>query len=151
MSVLVYIENVEGKFRKSAFEAVSYAYAVASKVGGSVTVLPIGKVPDNELIRLGHNGAPKVLSVVNEKPKEMNVQPYASVIAQAAKAEGAKVVIMSAGYSGKGIAPRVAVKLNASLGDNVIDLPDTANGFEVKKNAFSGKAYSYVELLSEVK
>src|SRR5436190_11258112 len=105
--VLVYIENVEGKFRKSAFEAVSYAYAVASKVGGSVTALSIGNVSEDELKKPGQHGATRVLSVNDGKLKEMNVQPYASVIAQAAKTEGAKVVIMSAGYSGKGIAPRV--------------------------------------------
>src|SRR5205807_1204805 len=131
--------------------AVSYAYTVASKVGGSVTALSIGNVAEDELKKLGQYGASKVLSASEEKLKEVSTQPYAAVIAQAAQAEGAKVVIMSAGYSGKGIAPRVAVKLNAGLGDNVIDLPDTSNGFVVKKNAFSGKAFSYVELLSDVK
>ena len=58
---------------------------------------------------------------------------------------------MSASFSGKSIAPRVAVKLNAALGDNVIDLPDTSSGFVVKKNAFSGKAFAFFELMSEVK
>jgi electron transfer flavoprotein alpha subunit len=31
MSVLVYVEQVDGKFKKSVFEAVSYAKAIADK------------------------------------------------------------------------------------------------------------------------
>jgi len=149
--VLVFVENVEGKFKKSAFEVVSYGHAVASKVGGGVVALSVGNVADDELKKLGQYGAAKVLSATDDRLKAMNVLPYSTIIAEAAKQEAAKVVIMSAGFSGKGIAPRVAVKLNAALGDNVTDLPDTASGFVVKKNAFSGKAFAFVELLSEVK
>jgi electron transfer flavoprotein alpha subunit len=149
--VLVFVENVEGKFKKSAYEAVSYGYAIAAKIGETVTALSIGNVSEDELKKLGQYGTGKVLTVTDDKLKAMNVQPYSTVIAEAAKQEGANVVIMSAGFSGKGIAPRVAVKLNAALGDNVTDLPDTANGFVVTKNAFSGKAFAYVELLNEIK
>jgi electron transfer flavoprotein alpha subunit len=58
---------------------------------------------------------------------------------------------MTAGFTGKSIAPRVAVKLDAGLAENVIDLPKIDQSFIVKKNAFSGKAYSYLEMLSDIK
>src|SRR5436190_1633983 len=101
--VLVFVENVEGKFKKSAFEAVSFGFAIASKVGSSVVALSIGNVTEDELKKLGQYGATKVLSATDVKLKTMNVLPYSTVIAEAAKQEGAKVVIMSAGFSGKGI------------------------------------------------
>ncbi len=151
MSVLVYVENVEGKFKKSTFELVSYGFAVAQKLGSSLTALSIGEVASDELQKLSLYGASKVLQAKNEKLKTVNVQPYASVIAEAAKAEGAKLVVMSASFSGKGIAPRVSVKLNAGLGENVVDLPDTSNGFVVKKGAYSGKAFAMVQITSDVK
>ncbi len=149
--VLVFVENAQGKFRKSAFEAVSYASAVAEKVGGTVTALSIGNVADDELKKLSQYGASKILSATSDKLKEINVQPYSTVIADAAKNEGSKVVVMSASLSGKDIAPRVAIKLNAGLGNNVIDVPDMTNGFVVKKSAFSGKAFAFFNLQTENK
>jgi electron transfer flavoprotein alpha subunit len=151
MSVLVYIENSEGKFKKSSFEIISFASAIASKLNLPLTAISIGKVADDELLKAGQYGAAKVLNVANEKLFRTNPQGYASVIAEAAKQESAKVVVMVAGFSGKGIAPRVAVKLEAGLAENVIDLPVIDSTFVVKKGAFSGKAFTYVEMVSDVK
>jgi electron transfer flavoprotein alpha subunit len=151
MSVLVFAENTQGKFRKSTFEIVSYAAAVAKQLNTTVTALSIGDVSEEELSKLGKYGAAKILSANHERLKTFSVQPYASVIAQAAKNESSKVIVMSASFSGKGVAPRVAVKLEAGLVQNAVDLPKTDAGFIVKKGAFSGKAFAYVELLSEIK
>lgn len=151
MSVLVYIENAQGKFKKSTFETLSFASAIARKMNLPLVALSIGEVTDDELAKAGKYGASKVLKASGDKLKTMNTQPYSSVIAQAAKAEGAKVVVLAASYSGKGMAPRVAIRLNAGLADNVIDLPSMDGKFIVKKNAYSGSAYAYVEITSEVK
>jgi electron transfer flavoprotein alpha subunit len=78
-------------------------------------------------------------------------QAYGSVIAEAAKAEGSKVVVLSSSFSGKGLAPRVAVKLEAGYVDGAVSLPDMSNGFTVRKGAFSGKAFADVTLTSDVK
>jgi electron transfer flavoprotein alpha subunit len=151
MSVLVYVENVEGKFKKSTFELLSYGFAAAQKLGATVTAVSIGSVEENELQKLSAYGASKILSAKNDRLKSVNVQPYASVIAEAALAEGSRVVILPASFSGKAMAARVAVKLNAGLGENVVDIPDTSNGFVVKRGAYSGKAFAYLQITSEVK
>ena len=151
MSVLVYIENVEGKFKKSAFEVLSFGSAIASSLKLPLIALSIGDVKDDELLKAGKYGAIKILSTTGEKLQSMNVQPYTSVVAQAANAEGATVIVMSASFSGKAIAARVAIKLNAALGENVIDLPEMSAGFVIKKGAYSGKAFAFVELLSDKK
>lgn len=151
MSVLVFAENTQGKFKKSTFEIVSYAFTVAKQLNTTVTALSIGEVADEELNKLSKYGATKILSANDARLKSFNVQPYASVIAQVAKAESSKVIVMSASFSGKGLAPRVAVKLEAGLAENVVDLPKTDSGFVVKKGAYSAKAFAYVELLSDVK
>ncbi|MBP6335526.1 MAG: electron transfer flavoprotein subunit alpha/FixB family protein [Bacteroidia bacterium] len=151
MSVLVYIENLEGKFKKSAFEILSFGAAIASQMKMPLIALSIGEVSDEELQKAGKYGATKILNAKGDKLKRTSVQPYTSVIEQAARNVSAKVVLMSASFSGKSIAPRVAVKLNAGLGENVIDLPEMGSGFIVKKGAFSGKAFSFVELVSDIK
>ncbi len=151
MSVLVYAENAGGKFKKSTYEVLSFGYAIAEKIGGSLTVLSIGDVNADELAKLSKYGASKVLNVTNEKLKSFVNMAYAAVISEASIAEDSKVVIMSASFTGKGLAPRVAVKLDAGLVDGAISLPDITNGFTVRKGAFSGKAFADVTLTSDRK
>lgn len=151
MSVLVYVEQVEGKFKKSVFEAVSYAKAIADQQGTNLTAISIGNVADTELATLGKYGAIKVLKVEADQLKNFVNQAYASVIAEAAKKEDAKIVVLSNSFSGKGLAPRIAVKLKAGLVDGAVELPSNEGGFSVKKTAFSGKAFAVTTLTSEHK
>ena len=78
-------------------------------------------------------------------------QAYAGVIAAAAKQENASVIVMSATFTGKGLAPRVAVKVDAGYVDGAISLPDMSSGFTVRKGAFSGKAFADISLTSATK
>jgi len=100
---------------------------------------------------LGRYGAGKILNVSNARLKQFVNMAYGAVIAEAAKSESSKVIVLSASFSGKGLAPRIAVKLEAGLVDGAIALPDTSSGFTVRKTAFSGKAYADVTMTSEVK
>ncbi|MEN5235534.1 electron transfer flavoprotein subunit alpha/FixB family protein [Sphingobacterium faecium] len=152
MSILVYVENTDGQFKKSAFEAVSYAKAVADQSGNQVVALSIGNVEDAQLALLGNYGASKVLNVNTEQLKSFVNQAYAAIIVDAAKSNDASVLILSNSFSGKGLAPRVAAKLNAALADGAIELPSaTGENLQVKTGAFSGKAFALVELTSAIK
>eukprot|EP01133_Synstelium_polycarpum_P017309 gene17309-20649_t len=149
MSVLVYIEQAEGKFKKSGFEAVSYAKAIADAQGTNLTAISIGNVGEAELKELGKYGASKVLNVSSDQLKSFVNQAYASVITEAAQKENADIIVLSNSFSGKGLSPRIAVKLKAGLVDGAVELPQTEGGkFLVKKNAFSGKAFAVTELTS---
>ena len=147
MSVLVYIEHADGTFKKSAFEAVSYAKAIADQTGTNLTAISIGDVQEVQLQELGKYGASKVLNVSTEQLKNFINQAYASVVAEAASKENADIVVLSNSFSGKGLAPRIAVKLKAGLIDGATELPVINGGtFSVKKTAFSGKAFAVTEL-----
>jgi electron transfer flavoprotein alpha subunit len=152
MSVLVYVEQVDGKFKKSVFEAVSYAKAIADQQNTNLTAISIGDVAESELKALGQYGASKILNVASDQLHQFVNQAYAAVIAEAAQKESADVVVLSNSFSGKGLSPRIAVKLKAGLIDGAIELPKTEGGkFTVKKNAFSGKAFATTEVTSAVK
>lgn len=147
MSVLVYVENAEGKFKKSILEAVSYAKAIADQLNTSLTAISIGDVASDELQSLGKYGAIKVLNVNTDKLKSFINQAYGSVIAEAAKKEEATVVVLSNSFSGKGLAPRIGVKLEAAVISGAIELPNTDGGdFTVKRTAFSNKAFATVKV-----
>jgi len=149
MSVLIYAENADGKFKKSIFEAVSYARAIADQQNTTLTAISIGNINTDELNSLAKYGADKILNVANAQLKNFVNQAYASVIAEAAKKEGADIVVLSNSFSGRGLAPRIGVKLDAGLVDGAVELPELNGGkFTVKKTAFSGKAFAVVELTS---
>jgi len=152
MSVLVYAENTGGSFKKSVYEVVSYAKAIADNLNTTVTAISIGNVEQPALASLGNYGVSRVLNVSGDQLKQFVNQAYASVIAAAANHLGADIVIISNSFSGKGLAPRVAAKLEAGLADGVVELPNIDNGkMTWKKAAFSGKAFAITELLSAKK
>lgn len=152
MAILVYIENTDGTLKKSAFEAASYAKAIADQLGDSVTALSIGNVDKAELEKLGKYGVSKVLDANQDKLKSFVNKAYASIIASAAKQEGSKVVVLSNSFSGKGLGPRVAAKLDAGFADGAINLPAfNGDSMEIKKTAFSNKAYATEVINSAVK
>ena len=72
-------------------------------------------------------------------------------MAQLAEQTAASVVIFSHNTDGKAIAPRLSAKLKAGLVAGAVDLPDTANGFVVKKSVFSGKAFAFIAITTPVK
>ena len=152
MAILVYIENTEGTLKKSAFEVASYAKAIADQLGDTVTALSIGNVDRSELEKLGKYGVSKVLDANQDKLKNFVNKAYASIIASAAKQENAKVVVLSNSFSGKGLGPRVAAKLDAGFADGAINLPTfNEEQMEVKKTAFSNKAFATEVISSAVK
>jgi electron transfer flavoprotein alpha subunit len=151
MSVIVFAENWDGKFKKSTHEAISYGNEIAKQVGGNVTAVVIGNVSDDDVKSLGKYGAQKVLLVKNDKLNALNPSAFASAIAQASQKENAKVVIISYTYSGRSIAGRVAVKLKAGLIAGATALPSSTSPFIVRKKCFSGKGLTDISVSSDVK
>ena len=151
MSVLVYTENWDGKFKKSSFELVSYASKVAEMMGTSAVAVSIGNVDEAELKQLGNYGAQKVISVNQDNLKTLDSQAYTSAIAIVAEKIGAKVIVVANNNSGKSIAPRLSVRLKAAMGAGVSKLPISTSPFTVYKRAFSGGAYADVVLKTDVK
>jgi electron transfer flavoprotein alpha subunit len=137
MSVIVFVESKNGKFSKAAFEAVSYGNKI-----GPVTVVTSGSTDNSVLASLGNYGAKKVL--VNRNVTNHNDQQLTKLIVAAVNQEGADVVIVSQDQLGKAIGPRVAAKLGAGHVSGAIALPNTSNGFVVKTNVYSGKAFANV-------
>jgi electron transfer flavoprotein alpha subunit len=151
MSVLVYTENWDGKFKKLSFELVSYATGVAKMLDTTVTAVSIGKVDNDELNKLGNYGASKIVNISNDKLATLDSQAYASVLAEIAMKENAAVIIISNNNSGKAIAPRLSVRLKAGVGSGVSRLPLSINPFTVYKRTYSGNAYAHLVIKSPVR
>jgi electron transfer flavoprotein alpha subunit len=145
MSVLVFAESAKGNFKKAAFEAVTYGKKVAANLGTNCIALTLGDV--NNASQLGQYGASAVYNAGGIGA--FDAQVYATVIADAAKHLGAKVVVVSHTSTGKSLAGRLAVRLNAGLVSGANSVL-SAEG-KVKKSVYSGKAIAEYTLISDVK
>ena len=148
MSILLYAESVEGKFRKVAFELASYAKKVAEKIGTTVTAVTINAGDVSELSKYGVD---TVLKVTNDTLAGFSAKAYADVIKQAAQKEDAKLILLSSTTDSIYLAPLVAVSLEAGFVSNVVGLPVNTMPFQVKRTAFSNKAFNITEIGSDVK
>ena len=148
--VLIFIDHSEGHIKKSSFEALTYGAAIAKKLGVSAEGLLLGTVTD-DLGSLGKYAVSKIHHVNNESLNNLDAQVYSKAIAEAANQLGAKVLVFSHNQTGRAIAARVAARLKAGLVAGAVALPDTANGFVVKKSVFSAKAFAHVNITSDIK
>lgn len=149
--VLIYAESPKGHFKKAAFEAVTYGKKVADALGVPCAALVLGDQVQ-QAGTLGQYGASKVLHASDGALNDFDSQRSAAVIAEIAKQQGATVVIFSHTSTGKALAGRVAVRLNAGLVSGVNGLPKVSNGnLAVSKSVYSGKALAEYEISSAVK
>ena len=148
MSVLIYAESADGKFKKVAFELASYAKKVAESLGTTVTAITVNAGNVSELSKYGVD---KALKVTNDKLANFNAKAYADVVKQAAQKEGAKVIVLSSTTDSLYLAPLVSVGLEAGFASNVVGLPLSTSPFQVKRTAFSNKAFNITEISTDVK
>ncbi|MFV8360566.1 electron transfer flavoprotein subunit alpha/FixB family protein [Flavobacterium sp. LS1P3] len=148
MSILIYAEYAEGKFKKVAFELASYAKKVAETLGTTVTAVTVNAGDVSELSKYGVD---KVLKVNNDKLSGFTAKAYADVIKQAAQKENVKLVLLSSTTDSIYLSSLVAVALEAGYASNVVGLPVSTSPFQVKRNAFSNKAFNITEIATDVK
>ena len=148
MSILIYAEYAEGKFKKVAFELASYAKKVAETLGTTVTAVTINAGDVSELSKYGVD---KVLKVNNDKLSGFTAKAYADVIKQAAEKENVKLVLLSSTTDSIYLSSLVAIALEAGYASNVVGLPISTTPFQVKRTAFSNKAFNITEIDTEVK
>jgi len=152
MSVLVFVEGLNGEIKKSSLEAATYGYQVAQQLGTTATAVAIGDVNEEALAKLGGQGISKVLYDSDSRLNQFVADAYVKVISKAVEQESAKVLVFSNSNIGAAIGAKLAVRLNGSLATNVTALPKTEGGsFTVTRGVFSGKAFAEVALTADLK
>ncbi len=149
--VLVFAESPRGHFKKTAFEAVTYGKKTADLLGTTCVAVTLGAhVTGAE--ELGRYGASRVLQVADARLDNTDSQTYAAALAEVARQNNAVLIVLSHTSTGKAIAGRLSVRLNAGLVSGVNSLPVVQGAaLRVKKSVFSGKAIAEYELSSPIK
>jgi electron transfer flavoprotein alpha subunit len=150
MSVLIFIDHSDGHIKKTSLEALSYGAALARQTGVSAEAILLGTVSD-DLTALGKYGVQKIHQAGQESLNQLDARQFIQIIAGIAEGSGATVIVLSHNNTGRAIAPGLSARLKAGLVTGATALPDTSNGFLVKKNVFSGKAFCTVSIKSAIK
>ena len=150
MSVLIFLDQSEGHIKKNSLEAASYGAKVAEMLGTSAEGILLGTAQE-DVAALGKYGLKKIHTLKNENLNNFDDAVFTDIIAGVVKIIDAKVIVFSNNFNGKAIAPRLSAKLKAGLVSGAVALPELANGFVVKKNVFSGKAFANVSIKSDIK
>jgi electron transfer flavoprotein alpha subunit len=151
MSILVYIEQDQGKIKSSSLEAVSYAAGLAEMQGAKVSVLGVGTIDSEEWNQVGSAGANEIFHLQDERLNQGVILAQADAITQVFNKVGAATLVLAKSSLGDAVAARLAVKLEAGLVTNVVELPNLTNGFVVKRSIFTGKAFAETAISAEKK
>lgn len=144
MAVFVYAENINGVYKKAAFEAVSYAKAIADQKGDTVTAVSINPTDSPDL--LYKYGATNVINVKDEGLKNFSAKAYAQAVNEVANAD---IIVFPHTTDASSVAPMLAIQKNYSLITNAIAAPESLSPFQVKRRAFSGKGFMHAKAEGE--
>ncbi len=136
MAIFVYAENINGIYKKAAFEAVSYAKAVAEKAGETVTAITINPTDASDL--LYKYGADKVINIKDEGLKSFSAKVYAQAVSEVLDGN---TIVFPHTTDASSVAPMLAVMKDFSLITNVVAAPESTSPLQVKRRAFSGKGF----------
>jgi len=147
MSVLVYVEAVDGKYKKTAYEACSYGFRLAQM--NSANLVALTNADSQTASELASYGVKTVVCFQSEDLHDSAV--LSSIIADAAAKYVANAVILTDDSRSKALLGRLAVKLDASAVSGASSLPESASEFQVSKSIFSSKAIGHYSLDSAKK
>lgn len=141
MSIFVYAEHSDGKLKKPAFEAATYAADLGKAFGLDVVAVVVGNVSADEIQQLGKYGVSRAIAVTGAGLEQFVEAAYAGAVAAAAKQTGASIVVLPQTYGTRAIGPRLSVKLGMGYLSGMSTLAaKTGNGIEAKRIANSGKS-----------
>ena len=140
MAIFVYAENINGIYKKAAFEAVSYAKAIAEKNGDTVTAISVNPTDSSDL--LYKYGANQVFNIKDEGLKSFSAKAYAQAVSEVADGN---IIVFPHTTDASSIAPMLAIMKDYSLITNAIETPEIITPFQVKRRAFSGKGMMHAK------
>jgi electron transfer flavoprotein alpha subunit len=143
MAVLVYIESEENKFKKTAFEALSYGKALADKMGVKVSGLVFNCSDTDSLKKYG---ADKIITIDNPDFEKFSSKKYSHALAEVIKSENSSVVILSSSADSKFLGAHLSGIIDSSYVSNVVGIPESTSPFVVKRTCFTNKAFSSTEM-----
>ena len=121
-SVMVFIQQDDGKVAEVSLELVCKAKELAALLGAKVTGVLMGHKLEDEAKRILSYGIEELFVVDNEKLDHYTPLPYTKAMVEIVKSHEPQIVLYGATTTGRDIAPRVASSLKVGLTADCTDL-----------------------------
>jgi electron transfer flavoprotein alpha subunit len=139
-NVLVFIEQRDGKIRKSSLEALTLGRTLAGKTGGALGAVVSGSGIGSLAAELGAYGAAKVFVADRPELAMFSSEGYVAALDAAATAFKPSIVLASATAMGRDVAPRFAARREVSVLSDVMTLDVEGGRLAGERPVYSGKA-----------
>ena len=144
--VLVFAEQVDGSFRKIAYEAVSEGRRLADTLGETVTAVVLGSGVDGIAGELGKYGADKILVGDDPALTDYTTEAYTKVLFDIVKDNDPRILLLGASSQGKDLSARLAVRLGVGLAMDCITLKLDGEKLVATRPMYGGKVLAEVAL-----
>jgi electron transfer flavoprotein alpha subunit len=146
-SICIIAEHQKGKLKKSTLNAISFGREIAGKLDLALCFIAIGHGVSAVADELKYFGATKIFLVDDPGLENYTAGTWSAAAAVAAKKADALMVGMASGTTGKDMMPRVAVKLSAGMGSDVIGFDDG----KFLRGMWAGNALASIDIKTPVK
>ena len=123
-NILVLIETKDGALKKPSLPGVTAAKKYAEIAGGEVIAAVIGNNIGEAANEAAKLGVAKVLKAEGSELLYGASDNYAQILEQMAKSVDASAIFTAATIQGKDFFPRLAIKLNAGMVSDILDIVD---------------------------
>ncbi len=151
MKILVFAEQRDNCYKKTAFEVSQAASKIAAELNSEVIALTIGENISSIAPQLGNYGIKKVIVVNEPRLKNYSTSAFTSIINQIVEKENVLVIFLPASSMGKDLAPCLSAKLNAGVASDCTQLKVEDGKIIATRPVFSGKGFLDLEITSEKK
>jgi electron transfer flavoprotein alpha subunit len=145
--ILLVVEHVNGKVSKSTYEMVTIARGLGRE--GSITALVLGSAVASVAAEVAF-AVDQVLVADLPALAQYDPELWAAAVAQIATEGEANTVLIGGSRSGREYSPRVAIKLNAPLLEDVISLKASGETFIAEHYTYLARVTETVEATGPV-
>ena len=150
MSVLVYVEQFNGKAAPVSWEVLGKGKQLASQMGSKLAAVVIGNGVEAVAQEAISYGADVVHLVEDASLAAFRVDPYAAVVEDLIQTHSPKIVLFPATARGRDLSAVVACDLEAGLAADCSDLSLVDGGLAAVRPVFSGNLLTTVMFNSPV-
>lgn len=138
----------EGKLKNATLSAITFAKAALPAVGGSFSILVLGKAAQEAAAELTGHGAEKILVCADASLENYTAEHFAPTVA--AVGQSFALIVATATSQGKDLLPRVAARLDAAYAGDCSAVSVEGGKLRYKRPMFAGNAFGTCELSTPI-
>ena len=148
--ILIFVEQRDDHVHAGSLQCVTPAKALAEKTGGKVVACVIGDSIDNAVSAVDQTGVDSIITISDPSLKMYSALRYRTALAAAIEKADPKIVLLTATFMGRDLAPRVAMRCKTALATDTIELNLTGDGaLDVVRPLYNGKATCHVTFAAD--